>query len=125
MSDDTLTPIESERFAAAMAAAGDPAALMDAATLKFQTLRSLLSAGDCEGLAEAARLVGDDCLRLCVVPANCERSAGEKVGFLRIMSRWAWSRRPALAAIMDAAIEAECRAWPACAAEMAAVDRKS
>ena len=109
--DDTPTATELERFAAAMAAAGDPAALMDAATLKFQTLRPLLRAGDRVGLAKAAHLVGDDCLRLCVVPAACERGAGEKARFLGIMSKWAWLRRPSLAAILDAAIDAECRTW--------------
>lgn len=105
------TPAELDRYSAAMAAAADPRALMDAATERFEAMTVSQKAADHAGVARAARALGDDCLRLCTVPATDEQAAGEKARFLVIMSRWAWPRRPALSAVMDAAVRAECRTW--------------
>lgn len=105
------TLAEVERYSTALAAAAEPAAVMDAATLKFQAMEALARAGDHENVAKAARLIVHDCLRVCVVPADSERGAGDNVRFLSVMVRWAWLRNPALAALMAAAIEAERLAW--------------
>lgn len=105
------TSADIERFAAAVAAAADPSSVMDAASERFKHMGALQRAGDHAGVAEAARTIADACLRLCVSPANNERSAGDKSRFLAIMLKWAWPRHPALGAVLEAARRAEAAAW--------------
>ena len=109
--DNEPTLADIERFSAAVAAAADPSSVMDAASERFKHMGALQRAGDHAGIAEAARTISDASLRLCVAPADNERSAGDKSRFLAIMIRWAWPRYPALGAVLEAARRAELVAW--------------
>lgn len=104
-------PADVARYAAAVAAAADPDGTMDRATERFRDMAHLTDVGDRLTALGAANGVAEDCLRLCAVPAATASAAENKIRFLAIMSGWAWPRRPALAAIIDAAREAERRAW--------------
>ena len=99
------------RYAAAVAAAADPNGVMDAVTEQFRDLARLTAAGDRLAVLGATNRVSEGCLRLCAVPAASSAAAEDKARFLAIMAGWAWPRRPALAAIIDAAREAERQSW--------------
>ena len=100
-----------ERYDAAVAAAADPNSVMDTSTALFRTMARLTASGDHPAALGAANGVAEDCLRLCAVQAASSVAADDKIRFLTIMARWAWPRRPALAAVFDAAGEAERLAW--------------
>lgn len=104
-------PADTTRYAAALAAAADPNGVMDGATERFRDMARSAAAGDRPAVLAAADGVAESCLRLCAAPAASPGAAENKVRFLDIMAGWAWPRRPALAAILDAAREAERRAW--------------
>ena len=104
-------PADIARYEAAAAAAADPNALMDTVTDRFRDMALLAAAGDRLAVLSAGNRVAESCLRLCAVPATSSVAADNKVRFLTIMSGWAWPRRPALAAIMDAARDAERQVW--------------
>lgn len=105
------SPDDMARYVAAIAAAADPNGTMDGATAQFRDLARLTATGDRLAVLGATNRVSEDCLRLCAVPAASPAAAENKVRFLAIMAGWAWPRRPALAAIVDAAREAERQAW--------------
>lgn len=107
----TSSPADMARYDAAVATAADPNSVMDVATERFRDMARLAARGDRPAVLGAANGVAEGCLRLCAVPAASSAAAENKVRFLAIMAGWAWPRLPALAAIIDAAREAERQAW--------------
>lgn len=104
-----LEPADVERFIAAAEARPDD--LMDSASAAFKAMATAASQGDRDGVAAAAIVVGDTCLQVCVSSAEALWQAEDKVRFLRIMIGWAWTRHPALGAVLEAACRAESATW--------------
>ena len=99
------------RYTAARVAADDPELVLGPLTDAFGDLYYLVRAGDRLAASGAAITVQDLCLQACVVPAASAEAADDKIRVLAIILGWAWSRVPALAAVLEAAIAQERERW--------------
>lgn len=100
------------RYAAALAAADDPEAVMKAGEEAFRDMTRLaILHGDRAAAAGAAIAVQDAALRLCVGPAASEKAADDRYRYLSILLDWAWPRAPTVAATLEACCRADRALW--------------
>ncbi len=99
------------RYIAAAAAADDPESVLGPATEVFGDLYELVRAGDRLAARGAAIVVQDLCLQACIAPAASAEAADDRIRFLAIMRHWAWTRAPAIAAVLEAARAQEFQRW--------------
>lgn len=102
-----------ERYAAALEAAADPELVFSAVSTTFKRLRVVVCAGDLAAGALAAHELELHCLQLCVAPPASAVAADDRRRVAQVIIGWAWPRRPALAAVLEAAIAGETRRWGA------------
>ena len=103
--------VDLARYAAALAAADDLELVFDPLTDAFGDLYELVCAGDRLAASGAALTIQNLCLQACVVPAASAEAADDKIRVLAIAIRWAWSRVPALAAVLEATIAQDRERW--------------
>ncbi len=94
------------RYAAALAAAADPERVFALLLRAFERLRVAVCAGDPADGALVARELELHCLQLCVAPPASAVAADHRRRVAQVIIGWAWPRRPALAAVLEAAIAA-------------------
>lgn len=99
------------RYAAALAAADDPELVFGPVLRTFRHLRAAVCSGDHAAAAIAARELELRCLQLCVCPAASAVAADDRRRVGDIIAGWAWPRRPALAAVLEASRAVEMRRW--------------
>ena len=108
-------PVVSEadraRYAAVRAAAADPELLFGSALDAFHLLHAAVRASERAAAALATAEVESLCLALCASRAASARAADDRHRFLQIIIGWAWPRRPALAAALEASCAAEMGRW--------------
>ena len=77
----------------------------------FGDLYCLVRVGDRLAACGAAIKVQNLSLQACVTPAASAEAADDKIRALAIVLGWAWSRVPALAAVLKAAMAQEGERW--------------
>ena len=103
--------VDLARYTAARVAADDPELVLGPLTDAFGDLYCLVRVGDRLAACGAAIKVQNLSLQACVTPAASAEAADDKIRALAIVLGWAWSRVPALAAVLKAAMAQEGERW--------------